>query len=244
MGDIDKVRVLVVGDSGVGKTSLASLICHGAVLPQPGWTVGCGVEVKLHEYQEGTQGQKSYYVELWDIGGSHSQRNTRHVFYNTVHGIILVHDLANRKSCQNLGRWLAEVTREESGLGKVSGSGAWDTWEPPSATTIGPVNIPLLVIGTKSDLAGERGRLPLHQRRSDIAEEFGTEEIHLTCLDPGCLAAGSSAATKLTRFFDKVVERQYHVRDRSRSVNQERRRMERASLVKEQSPYLLPTSGI
>ena len=162
-----------------------------------------------------------------------------------------------------MGRWLAEVTREESGLGKVSGSGAWDTWEPPSATTIGeltftnpgnlkiihnpcqgPVNIPLLVIGTKSDLAGERGRLPLHQRRSDIAEEFGTEEIHLTCLDPGCLAAGSSAATKLTRFFDKVVERQYHARDRSRSVNQERRRMERASLVKEQSPYLLPTSGI
>ena len=33
----------------------------------------------------------------------------RHVFFHTVHGIILVHDLANRKSCLNLGRWLAEV---------------------------------------------------------------------------------------------------------------------------------------
>ena len=66
-------------------------------------------QVKLHEFQEGTQQQKSFFVELWDVGGSHSQRNTRHVFFHTVHGIILVHDLANRKSCHNLGRWLAEV---------------------------------------------------------------------------------------------------------------------------------------
>ena len=66
--------------------------------------------MKLHEFMEGTQQQKSFFVELWDVGGSHSQRNTRHVFFHTVHGIILVHDLANRKSCHNLGRWLAEVS--------------------------------------------------------------------------------------------------------------------------------------
>ena len=68
-------------------------------------------QVKLHEFQEGTQQQKPFFVELWDVGGSHSQRNTRHVFFHTVHGIILVHDLANRKSCHNLGRWLAEVMK-------------------------------------------------------------------------------------------------------------------------------------
>ena len=42
--------------------------------------------------------------------------------------------------------------------------------------------------------------------RSDIAEELGVEEIHLNCNDPGSLAAGTSAATKLSRFFDKVGE--------------------------------------
>ena len=46
----ERVRVLVVGDSGVGKTSLTSLIAQGASLPSPGWTVGCSVEVKLHQY--------------------------------------------------------------------------------------------------------------------------------------------------------------------------------------------------
>ena len=44
--------------------------------------------------------------------------------------------------------------------------------------------------------------------RSDIAEELGTEEIHLNCNDPSSLAAGSSAATKLSRFFDKVGNKQ------------------------------------
>ena len=47
-------------------------------------------------------------------------------------------------------------------------------------------------------------RLPLHARRSDIAEEFATEEIHLNCNDKTSIAPGTSAATKLTRFFDKV----------------------------------------
>ena len=56
----------------------------------------------------------------------------------------------------------------------------------------------------QADIASERSRLPTHQRRSDIAEEFGTEEIHINCNDPSALGAGSSAATKLSRFFDKA----------------------------------------
>ena len=50
-----------------------------------------------------------HFSELCDVGGSHSHRNSRHVFYNNFHGIILVHDLANRKSQQNLDLWLKEV---------------------------------------------------------------------------------------------------------------------------------------
>ena len=91
-----------------------------------------------------------------------------------------------------------------------------------SVTDIGEVQIPLLVVGTKADIMSERS-IPTHMRRwctkqgisvvdlvfyltrSDIAEELGTEEIHLNCNDPSSLAAGSSAATKLSRFFDKVL---------------------------------------
>ena len=173
------------------KTSLTALIAHAHVLSSPSWTVGCSVEVKLHHYLEGTPSEKEFFVELWDVGGSHSQRNTRHVFMHNVHGIILVHDLANRKSSLNLDKWLCEVTTAEPG--------AWDG----GSSEVGEVNIPLLVVGTKIDEANG-SRLPLHNRRSHIAEEFGTEEIHLNCNDKTSIAPGTSAATKLTRFFDKV----------------------------------------
>ena len=86
--DIDKVRIIVVGDSGVGKSSLVHLLCHDQPIQNPSWTVGCTVDVKLHEYREGTSLQKTYFVELWDIGGSQGHRNTRSVFYTPAHGTI------------------------------------------------------------------------------------------------------------------------------------------------------------
>lgn len=72
--------------SGVGKSCLTHLIAHNEPIHNPSWTVGCSVEVKLHEFREGTQHQKSYFIELWDIGGSSNHRSTRSVFYNSVHG--------------------------------------------------------------------------------------------------------------------------------------------------------------
>ena len=51
------------------------------------------------------------FSELFDVGGSHGHRNSRHVFYNNYQGIILVHDLSNRKSEQNLERWLREIVQ-------------------------------------------------------------------------------------------------------------------------------------
>ena len=71
---------------GVGKTSLTYLIAHNKPLLSPGWTVGCSVEVKLHRYKEGTQAQNTFFVELWDVGGSNGHRNTRNVFYQPTHG--------------------------------------------------------------------------------------------------------------------------------------------------------------
>jgi GTPase SAR1 family protein len=44
---IDKIRVLVCGDSYVGKSSLVHLICHDKVLSTSPWTIGCKAEVKV-----------------------------------------------------------------------------------------------------------------------------------------------------------------------------------------------------
>lgn len=73
---------------GVGKTSLVHLIANNEPIKSPSWTVGCSVEVKLHEFKEGTPSQKTYFIELWDVGGSSQHRNARSVFYNPTHGEI------------------------------------------------------------------------------------------------------------------------------------------------------------
>ena len=131
---------------------------------------------------------------------------------HTCHSIVLVHDLTYRKSCLNLDKWLAEVMRAEAGYTKYSE--AWDG----AVTFVGEVNIPLLLVGTKVDEANG-SRLPLHNRRSDIAKELGTEEIHLNCNDKSSIGPGTSAATKLSRFFDKVITRQFYTDPRRSSVS-------------------------
>ncbi len=62
MASLDRVRILVLGDSGVGKTSLVHLISQGQPLEQLSYTIGAQVEVRLHEYREGTPAQKTYWI--------------------------------------------------------------------------------------------------------------------------------------------------------------------------------------
>ncbi|XP_011146609.1 rab-like protein 3 isoform X1 [Harpegnathos saltator] len=205
MAAIDKVKIIVVGDSGVGKTSLTHLICQQQPISNPSWTVGCSVEVKLHEYREGTPNQRRYFIELWDVGGSQNHKNTRSVFYNPTNvGIILVHDLTNRKSQQNLQKWLEEVLNKD---GTFSKSKSFDDFDPEKF--VGLTHIPILVIGTKLDLIPEV-KSNVHRRSSTIAEECGADEIFLDCRQIRSLAAGSSSSVKLSRFFDKVIERRYY----------------------------------
>lgn len=220
MAAINKVRIIVVGDSGVGKTSLVHLIANNEALTSPGWTVGCSAEVKLHEYKEGTTAQGTYFIELFDVGGSISHQNTRGVFYNPTHGIILVHDLTNRKSQENLQRWLFEILNKD---GKdVSRSSSCDGDFDPEVF-MGSTQIPILVIGTKSDLVVDAQRIKQMQRTGNIAEQCGADEICLNCHEVRSLGAGTTDAVKLARFFDKVIERKYYSRGEPLSVTDKRK---------------------
>jgi len=49
MKNAEKIRLLVLGDSGVGKTSLMELLCTGQELRKPRSTVGCAIHMKIHE---------------------------------------------------------------------------------------------------------------------------------------------------------------------------------------------------
>jgi len=171
----EKIKVLVLGDSGVGKTSLVHLICKQEPIQNPSWTIGCSIEVKIHEYSEGTPQQKTYMIELWDVGGSRGHAIARSVFYSNYHGIILVHDLTNKKSYLNLRKWLGQVLYSKdntaikentaSSLGFTSSFKENTSSLASSLLPVDPTcddydfdpeafserNIPVLFIGTKLD---------------------------------------------------------------------------------------------
>ncbi|XP_018014641.1 rab-like protein 3 [Hyalella azteca] len=221
--EINKVKVLVVGDSGVGKTSLVHLLVNGEVLTKSSWTIGCSVEVKIHEYREGSPGHRPYFVELWDIGGNNSHKSTRHLFYTSVHGIILVHDLANRKSQQNLRQWLVEVLlKEKSNPG--SRDALVDNFDAEQFGALAKVyranKIPVLVVGTRlDDLAETRPTASLPRTSpafsaSSLADACSADELSVSCLDVRSVAPGSGNAVKLSRFFDRVIDGQIHCNGR------------------------------
>uniref|UniRef100_A0A5K3EL10 Rab-like protein 3 n=1 Tax=Mesocestoides corti TaxID=53468 RepID=A0A5K3EL10_MESCO len=133
MCDYDRLKVVVAGDSGVGKTAFVHLLCYGEALLNPSWTVGCSVELTIFPRPRGDLGgaqvkaEERFFVEFWDIGGSARHANTRSVFYDGLHGIILVHDLTNKKSETNLKKWLAELTSRSSHLSHSADSGLFAT---------------------------------------------------------------------------------------------------------------------
>ena len=214
----DKIKVLVLGDSGVGKTSLVHLICHNEPLRNGAWTIGASIDVRLHEFEEGTPNQKSCFVELWDIGGSRGHFIARQILFQTVHGIILVHDLTNSKSHVNLRKWLNEVFCHRD-LVREPATAAFSIsallGAPPAFDDIhfdpeafAGKHIPVLVVGTKVDQA-----VPSSSRicrSSSVAQECSADEILVDTNQIKSLAPASTNAVKLSRFFDKVIERKYN----------------------------------
>jgi Rab-like protein 3 len=229
------VRILVVGDSGVGKTTLTQLIAQVEPSTSSNWTVGAGVEVKIHEYAEGTPAQKSFFLEFWDIGGSISHQNTRSVFYQPTHGIILVHDITNKKSYDNLQHWLIEILNKD---GKDVIKNGLD-YEIDPEQFLGQTQIPILMVSTKLDLLDEAQRTKIQSRSHGIANIINAEELFLNCRER--LAAGSTNAVKLSRFFDNVIERKYYARD---SGFVDRKRPMVAPASNNATPYTSPYNSL
>ena len=100
----DTVRVLVVGDAGVGKTSLVHLLCHGEVAKKVSYTVGAELDVMVHAVPG-----KAVFVEFVDVGGSSAFEHSRCVWYRSFDGILGVYDAANTNSRNNLDLWLREA---------------------------------------------------------------------------------------------------------------------------------------
>ena len=212
----DKIKVLVLGDSGVGKSSLVHLICHSEAIRSTQWTIGCSVDINMHQYKEGTVNQKTCFIELWDVGGSRSHGIARKIFFHSFHGIILVQDITNSKSELNLKNWLGQALsdnhndKERSNINSATISQALfpvtneEEFEYDAESFIG-LDVPILIVATKQDLASDN-----ITPKNRLVDLLNSELITVNCRNSKSLAPGTTNSVKLSRFFDKVCDKKFH----------------------------------
>ncbi|GAA0169589.1 small GTPase [Lithospermum erythrorhizon] len=98
-------KVLLIGDSGVGKSSLLlSFISHNSV---PGFSPTIGVDFKIKQL---TVGGKRLKLTIWDTAGQERFGTLISSYYRGAHGIILVYDVTRRETFTNLSEiWAKEI---------------------------------------------------------------------------------------------------------------------------------------
>ncbi|XP_052146102.1 small GTPase LIP1-like [Oryza glaberrima] len=223
VGPFGQVRVLVVGDSGVGKSSLVHLILKGSAIARPAQTVGCAVGVKHITY--GSAGgssnniisdvQRNFFVELWDVSGHERYRTCRSIFYTQINGVIFVYDLSQRKTKTNLNKWAVEVA-ETGTFSAPLGSGG-----------PGGLPVPYLVIANKVDLVPRDGSRVSSGSLVDFARQWvekqgllpSSEELPLTDSFPG--NSGLLSAAKEARYDKEAVIKFFRMLIRRRFFSNE-----------------------
>ena len=180
-----RIKILLVGDPGVGKSSFVQylkLYSRFIIDPQtetkiseiPNSTIGVNIETII---------VNNRVYELWDVSGSQQYKAARHIFYNNFHGIFLVHDLSNSKSLFNLTSWLREVN--SSSLDSIETKNDKDNhfdMESGRFSSSGRI-MPLLMVGTKkfevSNNRNSKGSEQIFSRASKFSSTIRAEEIHV-----------------------------------------------------------------
>ncbi|PSN37655.1 putative Ras-related protein Rab-33 [Blattella germanica] len=100
-------KIIVVGDSNVGKTCLTYRFCEGKFLDKSEATIG----VDFRERTVDVNGEEIK-LQLWDTAGQERFRKSmvQH-YYRNVHAVVVVYDVTKMSSFHSLLQWIEECDR-------------------------------------------------------------------------------------------------------------------------------------
>jgi len=97
-------KVVLIGDSGVGKTNLLSRFTRNEFSLESKSTIG--VEFATRSIQ--VDG-KTVKAQIWDTAGQERYRAITSAYYRGAVGALLVYDIAKHLTYENVERWLKEL---------------------------------------------------------------------------------------------------------------------------------------
>ncbi|XP_075958503.1 ras-related protein Rab-39B-like [Anarhichas minor] len=141
-------RLIVIGDSTVGKSCLIRRFTEGRFAQVSDPTVGVDFFSRLVEIEPG----KRIKLQIWDTAGQERFRSITRAYYRNSVGGLLLFDITNRRSFQNVHNWLEEAQSH-----------------------VQPHNIVFLLVGHKCDL--EAQRQVTQQEAEKLAGAFGLRYV-------------------------------------------------------------------
>lgn len=99
-------KILIIGDSGVGKSSILRRFCDDEFDEKQLSTIGVDFKVKYLSVAG-----KRLKLAVWDTAGQERFRTLTSSYYRGAQGIILVHDVTQKDTFDNLEYWLQEVQK-------------------------------------------------------------------------------------------------------------------------------------
>ena len=97
------LKILIIGESGVGKSSLLLRFTDDTFDPDIGATIGVDFKVKTVDI-EGNRMK----LALWDTAGQERFRTLTPSYYRGAQGVIFVYDVSIRQTFEKLNEWLNE----------------------------------------------------------------------------------------------------------------------------------------
>ena len=98
-----KLKILVIGDSGVGKTNFLFRFVENKFNQIYSSTIGIDSKSKIIILPKNKQKIK---VHFWDTCGQEKYRSVNKLLFQKVQGIILMYDITKRETYEGLNSWI------------------------------------------------------------------------------------------------------------------------------------------
>lgn len=164
-----KYKVSLVGDGGVGKTSLVKRFVHNQFDEKYIKTLGTNVYTKNVEILDGTK-EIAINLQVWDIMGQRVFKSVIKSALSNAHGIILVADLSREETLRNLLYWVRIIYNHTSNVSFMFLGNKADIPEP----TFGLSSLSSLAsnFGSKAYLTSARSGTNVERAFSELSKEI------------------------------------------------------------------------
>nr|XP_020447288.1 ras-related protein Rab-8A-like [Monopterus albus] len=102
-------KLLLIGDSGVGKTCVLFRFSEDAFNSTFISTIGIDFKIRTIELDG-----KKIKLQIWDTAGQERFRTITTAYYRGAMGIMLVYDITNEKSFDNIKNWIRNIEEHAS----------------------------------------------------------------------------------------------------------------------------------